>query len=76
MALKEFCKNCKHKDVDIGVKRVFNEMVQRTFVVCPIEKTENISGCLIKDLTIDWNGFIKFCESNSEITENDNREED
>ena len=77
MATKSFCNNCRHRNIDPSIKTIFNEVVQETFLVCPIENSQQIAGCFIKNLEIDWDGFVKFCYEKEILKEekNDNRTE-
>lgn len=59
---KEFCKDCKHKNINVKIKTLFNEHVQKTFIICPLETTDLIAGCFNKGLEIDWSGFKTFCK--------------
>lgn len=69
MSVKKFCKDCKHLNVDPNLKLMFNEMVQETFLVCPVKEKEKISGCFIKNLEIDWDGFVNYCSDNGVLIE-------
>ena len=70
MSVKKFCNGCKHLNVDPMLKSMFNKVVQETFIVCPVNEEELISGCLIKNLEIDWESFVKYCSDNGYLTEN------
>ena len=77
MAIKKFCDGCKHRNISPEIKTIFNEVVQETFLVCPIETTDKIAGCFTKNLEIDWDGFTKFCREQGNLKEekNDDRTE-
>ena len=56
--------------IDPKLKEIFNKVVQETFIVCPVKDGDSISGCLIKDLEIDWESFVKYCMDNGFLEEN------
>lgn len=69
MAVKKFCKDCRHLSVDPILKSMFNEVVQETFIVCPVESNQKISGCFIKELEVDWDNFVTYCSEKGLLIE-------
>lgn len=59
--VKSFCEGCKHKDVSVRLKKIFNSRVQNTFVLCPIDNEDVIYGCFMRTMEINWSSFEMFC---------------
>jgi hypothetical protein len=64
--LKNFCQTCQHKNIPWFLKQKFNKAVNMTFIECPL-RDENVAGCLIKNLNIDWDKFINYLVEHDSI---------
>lgn len=57
--MNKFCRTCPHRLISNEVKEKFNELIKETFLECPIDD-ENVAGCTIKFLDIDWDNFREY----------------
>jgi hypothetical protein len=66
--VRRFCEDCSHCEIQPEVKNLFNVYVRNTFIHCP-EDSEKVSGCLIKNIEINWANFTKWCIDNNFLVE-------
>lgn len=72
MPINGFCKNCAHRKIPTSLKQKFNEYVKYTFIHCP-QTDKNVAFCFIKEMTIDWKAFVRWCDDNKLMTEDEKR---
>lgn len=68
--MNNFCNSCKHRKIPKILKVKLNEYYYPYFVFCPISDNQ-IFGCRIKYLDVEWDNFYKYLLERDLLTKNE-----